>query len=245
VSGRHAVGDVNFQDETFFTSESRVEAIAEEFLRRSLSFSWTATLRADQGARLSEQTLAACRRSGLRRVMVGVEAGSQPMLDWMKKDIKVDQIFVTAEKCARAEVAVLFNFILGFPGESAESVRSTLEMAKTLRAMRPHFDVSVFYYRPYPGTPITADLERAGYRLPVTLEEWSAFEERPAGGTWLDPARRRLIDRFRFYQRLAWSKPTPLRRPVQALARWRCRTDCYRLPVEKAVLERFRPGATT
>ena len=35
-----------------------------------------------------------------------------------KKDIKLDQVFITAEKCRRHGVAVLFNLIVGFPEES-------------------------------------------------------------------------------------------------------------------------------
>src|SRR5688500_1633191 len=88
--------DVGFQDETFFTHADRVASIAEEILRRDLEFTWMATMRADQGARLDERALVACRHAGLRRVMVGLESGSQAMLDRMKKDAKLEQAFATA-----------------------------------------------------------------------------------------------------------------------------------------------------
>ena len=151
--------DVGFQDETFFTHANRVGAIAEEILRRDLTFTWMATMRADQGARLDETVLMACRHAGLRRVMIGLESGSQPMLDWMKKDVKLDQVFVSAEKCRRHGIAVLFNLIVGFPDEPAESVAATLAVAKRLRAFGPDFQVALFYYRPYPGTAITDALD--------------------------------------------------------------------------------------
>ena len=67
LSRRYACTDVNFQDETFFTTPRRVAAIAEELLRRGTSFTWSATMRADQGYRLDEEVLGLCRRSGLRR----------------------------------------------------------------------------------------------------------------------------------------------------------------------------------
>ena len=78
-----------FQDETFFTYRERAVAVAEEFLRRlgagngtttNRSFTWTATMRADQGERLGDEVMALCVRSGLRRVMIGVESGSQEMM---------------------------------------------------------------------------------------------------------------------------------------------------------------------
>ena len=44
------------------------------------SETWAATMRADQGARLDEAVLRVCKRSGLRRAMVGVESGAQSMM---------------------------------------------------------------------------------------------------------------------------------------------------------------------
>jgi len=238
---RYGFHDVNFQDETFFTSRQRVEAIAEAFLRRGMSFTWSATLRADQGFRLDEAILATCKRSGLRRVMIGVESGSQQMLDWMKKDIKIEQVFDSAEKCRRQGIGVLFNFIVGFPDEPPQSVIETLRLAKQLRAMSPDFHVAIFYYKPYPGNEIADMLLRQGYSFPRSLEEWAEFDYVGSSGPWVSAEKYRLVEGFKFYQRLAWSKPTALRAPLQAIARWRCRRDCYAFPVEKALVKWLRP----
>ena len=237
--------DVGFQDETFFTHADRVAGIAEELLRRDLDITWMATMRADQGARLDESVLLACRHSGLRRVMIGLESGSQAMLEWMKKDVKLDQVFVAAEKCRRHGIAVLFNLIVGFPDEPPESITATLDIAKTLRAMGPEFQVALFYYRPYPGTPITDDLARRGHPLPRTLREWAAIESDASPSPWVDEQKRALIDRFRFYQRIGWAKPSRWRRPIQACARWRCQRDIYGFPIEKAIAEWMWPSLTS
>lgn len=238
LASRHRVRDVAFQDETFFTSHPRVTAIAEALLTRHTTFTWMATMRADQAARLPPDTFRLCRRAGLRRVMVGLESGSQAMLDWMKKDATVDQVFALADRCRDNSIAVLCNLIVGFPGESDASVRATLAAAKRLRAYGPQFQIAMFYYRPYPGTPITDALVRTGYRLPATLEAWADIDALPP--PWADRRLRRLIDRFVFYQRIAWAKPSALRAPVQALARWRCAHDAYQWPVEQRVLSAVR-----
>jgi radical SAM superfamily enzyme YgiQ (UPF0313 family) len=239
---RHGFTDVGFQDETFFTHANRVLAIAEEILRRDLRFTWMATMRADQGARLDEAVLTACRHSGLRRVMIGLESGSQQMLDWMKKDAKLEQVFVSAEKCRRHGIAVLFNLIVGFPDEPPESILATLDVAKTLRAFGPDFQVSLFFYRPYPGSAITDGLARRGHPLPRSLKEWAAVEENGSRSPWVDDHKRALIERFGFYQRIGWARSTPWRAPLQAVARWRCRRDLYALPIEKAIVEWMRPS---
>ena len=237
---RHAFTDIGFQDETFFTHGGRVAALAEEILRRGLRFSWMATMRADQGARLDEAVLSVCSHAGLRRVMIGIESGSQDMLDWMKKDITLPQVFAAVEKCRRHGVAVLFNLIVGFPDEPPESITATLDLAKRLRTFGPDFQIALFHYRPYPGTPITENLARRGHPLPHTLDEWAAIEDRDGGSPWMDHHKAELIERFGFYQRIGWARPTRWRAPLQAIARWRCRGDRYAFPVEKRVVEWLR-----
>ena len=238
---RYRFDDLAFQDETFFTYRDRVVALAEEFLRRGLRFTWTGTLRADQGFRLSDEVLALCVRSGLRRVMIGVESGAQEMLDWMTKDITVEQVLDAAEKCVRHGIGAIFPFIVGFPGESDASVRATLALVKRLRAMSPAFETPIFYFKPYPGSRITEEVVRNGYRLPTTLEGWAEFDFVGSAGPWVSPEKYALIERFKFYNRFAWGPETRLRWPLQKLARWRCRRDFYHLPLEKIVVERLKP----
>jgi radical SAM superfamily enzyme YgiQ (UPF0313 family) len=189
---------------------------------------------------LDERVLAACKTSGLRRVMIGLESGSQAMLDWMKKDLKLEQVFETAEKCQRHGVSVLFNLIIGFPHEPPASVEATFAAARALRALGPDMQVALFYYRPYPGTAITDDLARQGYPLPRSLDDWAGIEDPTIESPWVDAEKRALVDRFGFYQRIGWAKRTAWRAPLQAVARWRCRRDLYAFPIEKTVVEWIR-----
>ncbi len=232
--------DVAFQDETFFTHASRVTGIADQLLRRDVRVTWMATMRADQGARLPLDVFTQCRRAGLRRVMVGLESGSQPMLDWMQKDAQVEQAFTLADKCRATGIAVLCNLIVGFPGESDESVAATLNVAKRLRRMGPQFQIAVFYYRPYPGTAITEGLARAGVPLPASLDAWAAIDDPAYTSPWVDAKKRAFVDGFTFYQRIAWAESSVWRAPLQAIARWRCARDWYRWPVERRVLTTVR-----
>ncbi len=238
---RYRFDDLNFQDETFFTPRARVVAIAGEFLRRGLSFTWTGTLRADQGCRMSDDEFALCVRSGLRRVMIGVESGSQHMLDWMKKDILLSQVSEVAERCVRHKVGAIFSFMVGFPDEPDGSVMATLDLVKRLRAMSPAFETPIFYFKPYPGSPMTRDLVRNGYSLPKSNEDWAEFDYIGSSGPWVTSEKLKLIERFKFYNRFAWGPETRLRRPLQVLARWRCRRNFYNAPIEKLIVERLKP----
>jgi radical SAM superfamily enzyme YgiQ (UPF0313 family) len=235
--------EIAFQDETFFTSRARVEAVADAFLAAGLNVAWTATMRADQGARLEEALLEKCKRAGLRRVMMGVESGSPEMLKRIKKDISLEQVYATAERCARHGIGAILNFVVGFPGESDASVQASLDTAARLRAMSPTFEVAMFYFRPYPGNPIADELVAAGYQFPQTLEGWADFDFVGGREAWVTPAQTQRIERFKFYQRYAFGHNRhPLRWPLSLVSRWRVRRNFYALPVEKLLLERLRPA---
>jgi radical SAM superfamily enzyme YgiQ (UPF0313 family) len=146
-----------------------------------------------------------------------------------------------AGKCMRHRIGAIFPLIVGFPNETRESVKASLDLAKKLRAMSPRFETPVFYFKPYPGSRITTDVVRAGYRLPQSLEAWADFDYIGSAGPWVDPRTYRYVERFKFYNRAAWGRETWLRRPLQRVARWRCERDFYAFPFEKAVVERLKP----
>ena len=236
----YSIEEIAFQDETFFTHPSRIDSLADEFFRREVKVAWTATLRADQACRMGDALFTKAVRAGLRRVMIGVESGSQETLDRLKKDLRLDQVMTAAEMCVRHDVAAIFNFIVGFPDESDESVDSTLALAKRLRRIHPAFETPIFYYRPYPGNPIADRAKEAGYQFPRGLEEWADFDYVGGRGPWISAHRWREVERFKFYTRHVWQDAL-WRWPLGAAARWRCDRDWYAFPVEKALVEFIRP----
>lgn len=233
--------EISFQDETFFTNPQRAESIAEAFLRNGLHVDWTATMRPDQGSRLDDRLMALCRRSGLKRVMIGVESGSPDTLLRIQKDVTLSQVFDSAALCARHGVGAIMNFIVGFPGETDDSIRQTLDTAASLRAISPDFEVSIFYFQPYPGNPISETLSRNSYNFPTSLEAWADFDYVGSRGEWITPGQWKRIERFKFYQRFAFGHDRHnWGRPLQLVSRWRIQRRFYSFPLEKVLLENLR-----
>jgi hypothetical protein len=56
------------------------------------------------------------------------------------------------------------------------------------------------------------------------------------------PEKFRTIERFKFYQQLAYDRPTLARRGLQAVARWRCERQFFTAPIEMAIGRRLRPA---
>jgi anaerobic magnesium-protoporphyrin IX monomethyl ester cyclase len=225
--------DVNFQDETFFTRGDRVRVLADRIVESGMKITWAATMRADQGVRLPEEVWALCKQSGLRRLLVGVESGSNEMLKRIRKDIKIEQVYATAEKMLKYDIAGHFPFIVGFPDESDASIQATLDCAKKLRSLSPDFLTPIYYFKPYPGSELVIEAVARGFRLPQTLEAWAQFDY-VAGmpGPWVSPEKFKLIERFKFFHELAWKRMSRGKKLLQQLARYRCELDEYRWPVE-------------
>jgi radical SAM superfamily enzyme YgiQ (UPF0313 family) len=242
---RYHFTDLALQDETYFTKQKRVAEVAEGFLSRGLNFTWFGTLRADQGRRIDDATFALSKRAGLRRVMIGLEAGSQETIDAIQKDIKVEDMWITAEKLIRHKIGAVINVIVGFPGETSESVMASIEAAKRLRSMSSDFELAIFYFKPYPGNPIAERLKAENYRFPQTLEEWTRFDYIGSANDWLTSGLKNEIEHFKFYQRIAYSGNTsPLRWPLKVLSRWRVENRVYALPLDRLLIERIRPAQT-
>ncbi len=238
---RYKFTDVNFQDETFFTKRQRVARIAEEFLERGIKSTWAGTMRADQGSRMTEEDFDLVSKAGLRRVLVGVESGSQEMMDWLVKDIKIEQVYETARRCAARNINVIFPFIVGFPKESEGSVVETLRVARELNSMHPGFTTPIFYFKPYPGSKITQDVVAEGYKLPKSIEEWADFDYIGSSGPWVSDEKYRLIERFKFYNKLAGMRRRLPILPLQWLAQKRCAWNFFEFPIEKVMAELLMP----
>ncbi len=231
--------DLNLQDETYFTYRNRVIEIADKIIEKELAFSWAATMRADQGDRMTKEDFEKCKKSGLRRLLIGVESGSQEMMDWLKKDIKLPQVYRCADLCKDLDISVIFPFIVGFPNETKKSIEATIKVAKKLNAMHSKFSTPIFYFKPYPGTKITLDAEKEGYELPKNTKEWADFDYIGSKGPWVSDEKYAFFEKFKFYMKLAYSKQNKLFIPIQWMSKLRCKYDFYNFPIEKKLASLF------
>lgn len=232
--------DVNFQDETFFTYPKNILKFAEILKENGAPFTWAATMRADQGSRMTLEDFKTCKESGLRRLLIGVESGSQEMMDWLKKDIKIEQVRECAERCRSLGISAIFPFIVGFPNESEKSVRETKAMIRELALQSKDFETPIFYFKPYPGTRITDDVIANGsYTLPENIEEWSNFDYIGSKGPWVSDKLYSDIERLKFYLKILRQHRTILG-PLRWIAKSRVKHLNFSLPVEKMIIEKLR-----
>jgi anaerobic magnesium-protoporphyrin IX monomethyl ester cyclase len=93
--------------------------------------------------------------AGCYRIESGVEAGSQRILDLIKKGIKKETAVEGFRKAKDAGIGVLSNFILGFPTETRAEMMETIDFAVELD---PDY-AAFFMFQPYPGTTIANEFD--------------------------------------------------------------------------------------
>lgn len=120
---------ISFADDVFTLKKERVLRVCAEIRRRNLDFHWECLGRVDS---LDEPTARAMRDAGCTRIYFGVESGSQPILDQMNKKTTPEEARRAVEAAHRAGLEVGAFFILGYPGDTDDSVLATLRYAASL-----------------------------------------------------------------------------------------------------------------
>jgi len=87
-------------------------------------------------------------RAGCAEVWMGVESGSQKILDAMDKGTRIDQISTARGHLKAAGIRACYFLQFGYPGETWEDIQKTVKM---VRDTRPD-DIGVSVSYPLPGT---------------------------------------------------------------------------------------------
>ena len=103
----------------------------------------------------------------------------------------------------------------------------------------PGFTTPIFYFKPYPGSKITDDVVKEGYKLPATIKEWSDFDFVDSIGPWVDQDKYKLIERFKFFNKIAGRKKSLLSFPIQWVANFRCKNKIFSFPIEKYIYDKL------
>jgi hopanoid biosynthesis associated radical SAM protein HpnJ len=140
------VKEVMFDDDTFTDTSNlpRVEAIARGM--GELGMTWSCNAKAN----VPYNTLKVMKDNGLRLLLVGYESGDDGILHNIKKGLRTDIARRFTADCRKLGIVIHGTFILGLPGETAETIQKTIEFAKEIN---PH-TIQVSLAAPYPGTTL-------------------------------------------------------------------------------------------
>jgi radical SAM superfamily enzyme YgiQ (UPF0313 family) len=105
------------------------------------------------------------KRSGCRMLSYGLESGSQKMIDLMDKRFTIAETETVVRETHAAGIRARGYLLVGFPGETEEDFRMTVDL---VRRLAPHLDqVSISFCEIYAGCDLDRRPEAYGIKAPI------------------------------------------------------------------------------
>ncbi len=164
------VRDVVFIDDTFNVPFPRFKQICRMMIRNRFDFRWVSFFRCSS---CDDEALDLMRESGCLGVYLGVESGAPEILKNMRKFARIDRYCESIGKLTERGILSLASMIVGFPGETAETVRQSIDF---LNEAKPSFyNVQVYYHdtqAPIEKRRAEFDIAGAGYAWRHATMDW-------------------------------------------------------------------------
>lgn len=141
----HGVNSIYFVDDNLLCSSFHAEGICKEIIRRKVKVNWVAQVRVDK---LHSDLLHLMEKAGCTTLCVGVESGSDRVLELLNKGISKRELFNGLKLIKQSSIDLVAFIMIGNPTESYEEVQETLAFCK---AVKPDL-IQVHYFTPYPGS---------------------------------------------------------------------------------------------
>ena len=118
----------------------------KEVLRRKLRISYRATSRVDT---IDKEILEWLKKSGCKRMSLGVESGSKRILKIMKKGVVPEKAKIAVSLSKKYIKYLEVSMILGYISEDRDTLRETIDFSKKL-GVKP----GIFFATAFPGTEL-------------------------------------------------------------------------------------------
>ncbi|HTY45504.1 MAG TPA: radical SAM protein [Patescibacteria group bacterium] len=143
----YRIRDFHFKSDIFTWDREWVMRLCRGIVDRGMKINWICNSRVDT---LDAGCLRAMKQAGCWAISLGVESGSQEMLDRMKKGITLAQSVEAVKLCKAAGIKTYVYFLIGFPWDTEQTIRDSVEFAQRLGGDFADF----FSVYPFRGTEL-------------------------------------------------------------------------------------------
>jgi len=154
LNKNYGVKEIHIEDDNFTLNKKYVIDFCNLLNKNRLKIHWALP----NGIRLNtvdEELLEAIKEAGCYSIAVGIESGSQRILDSIKKKLTVPLIKEKVKLIYNYGLRITGFFIIGFPGETIEDINKTISFSLELPLTKAWFGL----FQPLPGTEAYFKLE--------------------------------------------------------------------------------------
>lgn len=156
--------EITFYDDVFTLDKKRINAICDGLDEKGIDIPWTCETRVNL---VTRDLLERMKKSGCYLIAYGVESGNQSILNSLKKDVQIEQITQAFKITHVAGIQTVAYFMIGSPGETPNTIKETIALAKKLDSDFAQFSIST----PFPGTELFNIVCKSG----LVSENWNDY----------------------------------------------------------------------
>lgn len=163
------IREIFIYDDTFAVDRQRVLDICHGIKEQKIKIAWDIRTRVNT---VDKEILVALKEAGCQRIHYGVEAGTQRILNLLKKGITLEQVKKAFNLTKKIGIQTVGYFMIGSPTETKKDILQTIKLMKKLNPDYVHIAITT----PFPATELYtwAKQERI-----ITNDPWQNFSRRP------------------------------------------------------------------
>ena len=158
-----SVQAISFIDDTFNVPRERFKSILNMMIKNNISLKWYSYYRCQFA---DDETVELMKRAGCIGVILGIESGSQTILNNMNKKVDINMYRKGIQLLNKYGIPMIASFIVGFPGETKDTIQETVDF---IESTNPTY-YKLWHWYCSPLTPIHRD--RSKYGLSGNGTEW-------------------------------------------------------------------------
>lgn len=158
--------EVMFNDATLTSDIEWATLLFEGMIKNNIDLTWNCSTRAD---RINSEILKLMKRAGCHTIAIGMESIDPTVLKNIRKGITGKKIREAVSSIKRCGMNSIVFCVVGFPGETRESIEKTISFLKTLNATFITLGIAV----PAPGTDFYRYVEKNNYLL---TKDWNQYD---------------------------------------------------------------------
>jgi len=151
---RYDADMLEFSDDLVIASPKRARELVKGIKKLSRPVEYSISCRFNIIKQMDDQLLRDLKDSGCRILGIGLESGSQRILDAMHKHITVEDIREGLRRIKEAGMIPITAFMVGQIAETAEDVESSLNLLRELVRQNKYFVSNFTITTPFPGSEL-------------------------------------------------------------------------------------------
>lgn len=161
--------EIGILDDSANIDRKRLRALSELLIKEGLNHVPWIMINGIRANLADEDLLGLMKQAGCKRVAFGVETGDEDILDSIDKRVTHEQIRQAFKNAKKVGLETVGFFIIGLPGDTAETMEKTIRFACELDPLVANFSMMT----PYPGTKVWEQVHRNGGRMLV--KDWQDY----------------------------------------------------------------------